>query len=237
MLTRRWLCANWRTYLSRYYKKKTIILLDEYDTPMQEAHVNGYWEELVAFTRSLFNCTFKTNPYLERGVMTGITRVSRESIFSDLNNLVVVTTTSNEYADSFGFTQEEVFAALDEQGMQGKKADVKVWYDGFTFGDKTDIYNPWSIVNFLKRRQIGTYWANSSSNSLVGKLLREGNKNVKQGFQALLEAKGISKNQIRKYGFAFQGPDSTDLKGVILKSGKYLYHADKGRTNQNQRCP
>lgn len=142
MLTRRWLCANWRTYLSRYYKKKTIILLDEYDTPMQEAYVNGYWKELVAFTRSLFNCTFKTNPYLERGVMTGIARVSRESIFSDLNNLVVVTTTSNEYADSFGFTQEEVFAALDEQGTQGKKADVKAWYDGFTFGDKTDIYNP-----------------------------------------------------------------------------------------------
>lgn len=149
--------------------------------------------------------------------MTGITRVSLESIFSDLNNLVVVTTTSNEYADGFGFTQEEVFAALDEQGTQDKKADVKAWYDGFTFGDKTDIYNPWSIVNFLKRRQIGTYWANSSSNSLVGKLLREGNKNVKQGFQALLEAKGISRNQIRKYGFAFQGQTVLDLKGVILK--------------------
>ena len=96
-------------YLSRYYGKKVIILLDEYDTPMQEAYVNGYWEELVAFTRSMFNAVFKSNPYLERAIMTGITRVSKESIFSDLNNLVVVTTTSNQYETVFGFTEEEVF--------------------------------------------------------------------------------------------------------------------------------
>ncbi|NBI64518.1 hypothetical protein D3Z38_16070 [Clostridiales bacterium] len=173
-------------YLSRYHKKKTIILLDEYDTPMQEAYVHGYWDKLVAFTRSLFNCAFKTNPYLERAVMTGITRVSRESIFSDLNNLKVVTTTSNRYADCFGFTEEEVFAALDEQGMSDKRKEVKAWYDGFTFGDKTDIYNPWSIINYLDTGKIGTYWANSSSNGLVGKLIREGNKNVKQEFERLL---------------------------------------------------
>ena len=101
-------------YLYRYYGKKVIILLDEYDTPMQEAFVGGYWEEAVAFMRSLFNSTFKTNPWLERAVMTGITRISKESIFSDLNNLKVVTTTSGEYATSFGFTEEEVFAALEE---------------------------------------------------------------------------------------------------------------------------
>ena len=101
-------------YLYRYYGKKVIILLDEYDTPMQEAYVNGYWKELTAFTRGLFNSTFKTNPYLERAIMTGITRVSKESIFSDLNNPEVVTTTSEKYADCFGFTEEEVFAALEE---------------------------------------------------------------------------------------------------------------------------
>ena len=101
-------------YLSRYYEKNVMILLDEYDTPMQEAYVDGYWEEMTAFTRSLFNATFKTNPYLERAVMTGITRVSRESVFSDLNNLEVVTTTSDKYADCFGFTEAEVFAALEE---------------------------------------------------------------------------------------------------------------------------
>ena len=130
---------NLSNYLSRYYGKKVIILLDEYDTPMQEAYVNSYWEELVAFTRSLFNSTFKTNPYLERAIMTGITRVSKESIFSDLNNLVVVTTTSNQYETAFGFTEEEVFNALDEQGLSDKKEEVKRWNDGFIFGTKKDI--------------------------------------------------------------------------------------------------
>ncbi len=173
-------------YLYRYYGKKTMIFLDEYDTPMQEAYVNGYWDELADFIRGLFNSTFKTNPCLGRAVMTGITRVSRESIFSDLNNLKLVTTTSNEYADCFGFTEEEVFAALDEQGMQDKKSEVKAWYDGFTFGSKTDIYNPWSITNYLDTGQMDTYWANSSSNSLVDKLIREGDKTVKLEFEDLL---------------------------------------------------
>ncbi len=173
-------------YLCRYYGKKVIILLDEYDTPMQEAYVNGYWKELADFTRSLFNSTFKTNPYLERAIMTGITRVSKESIFSDLNNLEVVTTTSKKYADSFGFTEEEVFAALEEYGMSDGKQQVKDWYDGFSFGERKDIYNPWSVIHFLDKRVAGAYWANSSANSLVEKLLREGNANIKKNFESLL---------------------------------------------------
>ena len=174
-------------YLARYYGKKVIILLDEYDTPMQEAYVSGFWGELVEFIRTLFNATFKTNPYLERAVMTGITRVSKESIFSDLNNLAVVTSTSEAYADSFGFTEKEVFAALNEYGMEDKKEDVKKWYDGFTFGRYRDIYNPWSILNYLKTGTFSTYWANTSSNSLVGKLIREGNKSIKQDFEKLMQ--------------------------------------------------
>ncbi|HCT91241.1 MAG TPA: hypothetical protein DF613_07670 [Lachnospiraceae bacterium] len=173
-------------YLYQYYGKRAIILLDEYDTPMQEAYVNGFWDELAAFTRSMFNAAFKTNPCLDRAIMTGITRVSRESIFSDLNNLNIVTTTSKEYADSFGFTEEEVFAALDKLGLSDKKGTVKYWYDGFTFGDKPDIYNPWSIINYLSKKEFRPYWANSSSNSLVGKLLREGNRDIKQSFEKLL---------------------------------------------------
>ena len=179
------------SFLSRYYNKKVIILLDEYDTPMQEAYVNGYWEELVSFTRSLFNSTFKTNPYLSRAIMTGITRVSRESIFSDLNNLKVVTTTSDEYADCFGFTEKEVFAALDEFGMSDRKQEVKRWYDGFVFGGQPDIYNPWSIINYLDTGKVRTYWANSSSNSLVGKLIREGNKEVKQRLEGLMHGEAF----------------------------------------------
>ena len=178
-------------FLYSYYGKKVIILLDEYDTPMQEAWVNGYWDELVAFTRSLFNSTFKTNPWLERAIMTGITRVSKESIFSDLNNLEVVTTTSDKYASAFGFTEEEVFAALDEFDLSAQKALVKRWYDGFIFGSHTDIYNPWSILNYLDKKKIDTYWANTSSNSLVGKLLREGNRKIKEKFEELLYGKSI----------------------------------------------
>ena len=179
-------------YLSRYYGKKVIILLDEYDTPMQEAYVNGYWEELVAFTRSLFNATFKTNPYLERAIMTGITRVSKESIFSDLNNLVVVTTTSNQYETAFGFTEEEVFNSLDEQGLSDKKDIVKTWYDGFTFGDKKDIYNPWSIINFLKFKSLKTYWADSSSNGLINSLVQKGSPYIKTMIENLISGEKIN---------------------------------------------
>ena len=176
-------------FLSRYYGKKVIILLDEYDTPMQEAYVNGYWEELAAFTRSLFNATFKTNPWLERAIMTGITRVSKESIFSDLNHLKVVTTTCNEYADCFGFTEEEVFAAMDECKLTNK-AEVKSWYDGFVFGDTGEIYNPWSILNYLDTGgKLRTYWANTSSNSLVSKLIREGEPEIKTVMEDLLAGK------------------------------------------------
>lgn len=178
-------------YLYRFYGKKVIILLDEYDTPMQEAYVNGFWNELVGFTRSMFNAAFKTNPWMERGIMTGITRVSKESVFSDLNNLEVVTTTSDKYDDSFGFTEEEAFAALDEYGLSAEKEQVKYWYDGFSFGKYNGIYNPWSILNFLDKRIFRTYWANTSSNSLIGKLLREGNRRIKEKFEALLHGESI----------------------------------------------
>ena len=178
--------------LCRHFGKKVIILLDEYDTPMQEAYVNGYWEELVGFTRSLFNSTFKTNPYLERAIMTGIKRVSKESIFSDLNNLVVVTTTSNQYETAFGFTEEEVFNALDEQELSDKKEEVKKWYDGFTFGDKRDIYNPWSIINFLKFKRFKTYWADSSSNGLINSLVKTGSSYIKMMMEMLLKGETIA---------------------------------------------
>ena len=178
-------------YLMRYYGKKVIILLDEYDTPMQEAYVYGYWDELVSFIRKLFNSTFKTNPFLARALMTGITRVSKESVFSDLNNLTVVTTTSDLYTDCFGFTQQEVWRALDEYGLSSHKDEVRSWYDGFTFGNRTDIYNPWSIINYLKYAKFAPYWANTSSNSLVGKLIREGSADTKMIMEDLLSGKSL----------------------------------------------
>lgn len=205
-------------YLYRYYGKKVIMLLDEYDTPIQEAYVNGYWEELTAFIRSLFNSTFKTNPYLERAIMTGITRVSKESIFSDLNNLKVVTTTSNEYADCFGFTEKEVYAAMDECGL-AEKEEVKKWYDGFAFGDKRDIYNPWSILNYLDTGKIMTYWANTSSNSLVGKLIREGSKNIKASFEALLDGKHLRTHIDEQIVYNQLDADEQAIWSLLLASG------------------
>lgn len=178
-------------YLYRYFGKKVIVLLDEYDTPMQEAYVHGYWEELTAFIRNLFHSAFKTNPYLERGLMTGITRISKESVFSDLNNLNVVTTTSREYADCFGFTEEEVFSALEEYGYGQKKDEVKRWYDGFIFGNVRDVYNPWSIINFLDKGKLKTYWVNTSGNSLVSRLIREGSGEVKIIMEDLLKGKSF----------------------------------------------
>lgn len=174
-------------FLFNHYGKRVIILLDEYDTPIQEAYVHGYWDELVHFMRSFFNATFKTNPYLERAIMTGITRVSRESIFSDLNNPKVITTTSDEYATSFGFTENEVFQALENFGYGDKEEDVKKWYDGFVFGQQTDIYNPWSIINFLDTGKFAPYWANTSSNRLIGKLIQSGSQNVKMIMEDLLQ--------------------------------------------------
>lgn len=206
-------------YLSRYYGKKVIILLDEYDTPMQEAYVNGCWAELTVFIRNLFNSTFKTNPYLERALLTGITRVSKESIFSDLNNLKVVTTTAEKYEDSFGFTEEEVFAALDEFGLSERKKDVKKWYDGFQFGKRSDIYNPWSVINYLDEKKLGTYWANTSSNSLVGKLLREGNRYMKQSFERLLSGEHLNVSIDEQFVYGQMSENETAVWSLLLASG------------------
>ncbi len=213
------LIKNMSNYLSRYYGKKVIILLDEYDTPMQEAYVNGYWEELVAFTRSLFNSTFKTNPYLERAIMTGITRVSKESIFSDLNNLKVITVTSDEYSKCFGFTEDEVFAALDEQGLSSEKEKVKLWYDGFTFGDEKDVYNPWSIINFLDEKKYKTYWADSSSNGLVNELIRTGSAEIKKTMETLMAGGTVEKNIDEQIVFEQLKTNKDAVWSLLLASG------------------
>lgn len=214
-------------FLCRYYKKKVILLLDEYDTPMQEAYVNGYWQELVQFTRSLFHSGFKTNPWLERALMTGITRISKESVFSDLNNLKVVTTTSDEYAATFGFTEEEVFASMDEYGYDDKKT-VKCWYDGFVFGCHKDIYNPWSILNYLDKGKVAAYWANTSSNSFVGKLIREGSKGVKQSFERLLNGEHLLTPIDEQIVYSQLDGDEQSIWSLLLASGylKVLGHGE-----------
>ncbi len=210
---------NLSDIMCRAYGRKTIILLDEYDTPLQEAYVNGYWDEMAAFIRSFFNSTFKTNPYLERAVMTGITRVSKESIFSDLNNLKVVTVTSDEYADCFGFTEKEVFTALDEFGMGDTKEDVKRWYDGFSFGKRRDIYNPWSILNYLDTGKLEPYWANTSGNALVSELIREGDPEIKASMEELLAGRSIKVTFDEQTVFSQLDDDDGAIWGLLCASG------------------
>lgn len=206
-------------YLFRYYGKKVIILMDEYDTPLQEAWMSGYWQEMTDFIQGLFNSTFKTNPYLERAVMTGITRVSKESIFSDLNNLEVVTATSEKYESSFGFTEEEVWEALKEHGLYDRRQKVKDWYDGFTFGRRQDIYNPWSIINFLDKKKLSTYWANTSSNGLVDQLLREGDAEIKISMEHLLKGEHLFKEIDEQIVFDQLDADENAVWSLFLAGG------------------
>ncbi|MCI9221498.1 MAG: AAA family ATPase [Lachnospiraceae bacterium] len=227
-------------YLEAYYGQKVLIFLDEYDTPLQEAYVYGYWEELVGFIRQMFNLAFKTNPSMERAIMTGITRVSRESVFSDLNNLTVVTTTSEKYCTRFGFTEEEVFRALDLMGMPERREDVKQWYDGFTFGSQRDIYNPWSITNFLEEKELKPYWANSSSNRLVSLLIRQGNPQTKTIMEDLMKG-GVLETEIdeeiifdqlrKKYGAVWSMLLASGYLKVVdrkfsQETGAFIYHLE-----------
>lgn len=207
-------------FLSRYYEKKAIILLDEYDTPMQEAWLSGYWDEAVSFFRGFFNATFKTNPYMERGLITGITRVSKESIFSDLNNLEVITTTSEKYAAYFGFTEQEVFQALDNTGLSEEKQGVKDWYDGFTFGSVRDIYNPWSITNFISRKgEYDTYWADSSGNGLINSLIRRGSSDIKKKTELLMQGGSFEVELDEQVVFDQLDHDENAIWSLLLATG------------------
>ena len=173
--------------LRRHWGVAPVVLLDEYDAPMERAWVGGFWDEATDFMRQLMNSTFKTNPALGRGLITGVTRVGRESIFSDLNNLEVVTSSSTKYRASFGFTQGEVDAALAEYGLAGKAQEVRRWYDGFTFGGQGHVYNPWSVTKFLESGgRFCAWWANTSSNSLVSEVVRRGDEQLKADFEELM---------------------------------------------------
>lgn len=173
-------------YLYHRTGKKCLIFLDEYDTPLQEAYVHGYWDQMSSFMRSLFNSTFKTNSSMERAVLTGVTRVSKESLFSGLNNPDVSSVLSEKYETCFGFTESEVKASLLEYHLSDQFEEVRKWYDGFTFGNRTDIYNPWSIINFLDKRKFDTYWVNTSSNDMISDLIRTGSSDLQSAMETLL---------------------------------------------------
>ena len=187
---------------------------------MQEAWLAGSWNETVEFFRSFFNATFKTNDHLYRGIITGITRISRESIFSDLNNLEVVTTTSDKYASCFGFSETEVFAALDDMGLGDEKQDVKKWYDGFIFGTRRDIYNPWSVLSFVGNNgKYDAYWSNTSGNGLVNALIQKGDTSIKRTMEDLLRGESFETRIDEQIVFSQLRDDAQAVWSLLVATG------------------
>ncbi|MCM1136085.1 MAG: ATP-binding protein, partial [Clostridium sp.] len=184
--------------LKKVYRKKVIILVDEYDVPLENAWFSGFYDKMAAFIRSLFESAFKSNPNLEFAVMTGCLRIARESIFTGLNNLEVISILNRTYAEYFGFTVAEVKKMLEDYGIEGKQEEVKRWYDGYLFGE-TEVYNPWSVINYVKNTVGNTfewpkaYWANTSSNDIVRGLVERADGTVRQEIENLIGGGTIEK--------------------------------------------
>lgn len=181
-------------YLSKYYNQKVIVLIDEYDVPLQEAFIRGYYEEALVLVRNILTAALKDNVYLEKALVTGILRVAKESIFSGLNNLQVHTILSYKFNDKFGFEENEVIDLLKYYDLESKKDEVKNWYNGYMFGGKV-IYNPWSVLNYIDNNEQGfmPYWINSSGNELIKRLLSRGTKETKECLEELIKGNAITK--------------------------------------------
>ena len=162
---------NLTSFLHEYYKKEVILLRDEYDSPLINAYEHGYYDEAIVFFQVFYGEALKTNPYLRMGIMTGIIRVIKAGIFSDLNNLKVYSILEKEYSDFYGFTQEEVEKALKDFNIEYELPEVKAWYDGYRFGN-SDVYNPWSILNFIQSEELRPYWIETSGNFLINNILK-----------------------------------------------------------------
>ena len=177
-------------YLNRHYGKQVILLIDEYDVPLQNAYVEGYYDEAVRFFKTFYGTTFKDNPYLEKTVLTGVSRVAKESIFSGANNFDVYTVLDNEFSEDFGITEKEMDKIIEDFNIEDEKEEIKKWYDGYTIGNTEEIYNPWSILNYLTKRQLVPYWVNTSSNDLI-KLILKNSVTVKERIERLLNDEEI----------------------------------------------
>ena len=208
-------------YLYNHTKQKVVVLIDEYDTPIHEAYERGYYNNIVDFLRAFLGTGLKDNPCIERSVITGILRISKESIFSDLNNFAVFTTLNDKYSDKFGMTEKEVWFALDYYGLESYKEGVKDWYNGYVFGNMDGIYNPWSVLNFLDSYKEGLrpHWVNTSSNLLVKKLLTNSDSVVKKDLELLLTGQPIKKEVVVDTVFADVEKNSETLWSFLLFSG------------------
>ena len=179
--------------LYKKYNKKVVVLIDEYDSPLVSAYINGYYEKAKDFFKTFYSMVLKDNVYLQMGVMTGIIRVIKAGIFSDLNNLSTYTILSDVYTDSYGLTEEEVVKSLKDYGIEQEISNVKDWYDGYRFGD-SEVYNPWSILNFLDFKELRAYWVDTSGNDLINDVLKKITKNTIEALERLFNGEGLKQN-------------------------------------------
>ena len=175
------------------YNKKVVVLIDEYDSPLVSAYINGYYNKAKNFFKTFYSTVLKDNSYLQMGVLTGIIRVIKAGIFSDLNNLSTYTILSDVYTDSYGLTEEEVEKSLKDYGIEAEISKVKDWYDGYKFGD-SEVYNPWSIINFLRFKELRAYWVDTSGNDLINDVLKQITKDTIRALERLFDGEGLRQN-------------------------------------------
>ena len=204
--------------LNQYFNKPVILLIDEYDVPLQNAYVEGYYDEAVKFFKTFYGTTFKDNPYLEKTVLTGVSRVAKESIFSGANNFKVFTILDNEFSEDFGITEEETDKIIKDFNIEDEKEEIKKWYDGYTIGNTTGIYNPWSILNYLTDRKLMPYWVNTSSNDLI-KLVLKNSVTVKERIETLLRDEEIEVPINLETIIVGIENDEDNIWGLMLQTG------------------
>lgn len=225
---------NLTRYLYKYYnRKKVVVLIDEYDTPIIQSYQEKYYKKLISFFKRFYGDVMKDNEYLQFGIMTGILRIAKEGIFSGLNNLKVNTIFSEKYSEYYGLTEEEVLEAVKYYDMEYEMQDIRKWYDGYQFG-KSEVYNPWSIINFLNERELKAYWIGVSGNSMINDLLSKGDRHIVENLEKLFNEEIIYK-AIRDYTeYKF---DSSDIWELFLYSGYLTIAGEKQGEEYPLRLP
>ena len=201
-----------------YYDKPVIVLIDEYDVPIQSAYTEHYYDDAIRFLKTFYGATFKDNPYLEKTVLTGVSRVAKESIFSGANNFVVYTIMDNEFADDFGITEEEMDKVIEDFQIEDQKEEIRKWYDGYKIGDIEGIYNPWSILNYLNKRELMPYWVNTSSNDLI-KMTLKNSTTVKEQIERLLNDEAVEVNINLETVIVGIEDQEENIWGLMLQTG------------------
>ena len=225
---------NLTRYLYKYYdRKKVVVLIDEYDTPIIQSYQEKYYKKLISFFKRFYGDVMKDNEYLQFGIMTGILRIAKEGIFSGLNNLKVNTIFSEKYSEYYGLTEEEVLKAVKYYDMEYEMQDIRKWYDGYQFG-KSEVYNPWSIINFLNERELKAYWIGVSGNSMINDLLSKGDRHIVENLEKLFNEEIIYKvvRDYTEYKF-----DSSDIWELFLYSGYLTIAGEKKGEEYPLRLP